>query len=78
MSLSSDGGTATHRWFGLRSTAANRSIVNNQNNDVFDMALQGDAVDRISAYYRSDGIELRDASSSEAWLFAADPVEIEQ
>lgn len=42
------------------------------------MALHGDAVDRISAYYRSDGLELRDASSSEAWLFAADPVEIEQ
>ena len=57
---------------------ANRSIVKHQNIELFDMALQGDAVDRISAYYRSDGLELRDASSSEAWLFAADPVEIEQ
>lgn len=42
------------------------------------MALQRDAADRISAYYRSDGLELRDATSSEAWLFAAHPVEIEQ
>ncbi len=42
------------------------------------MPLQRDAADRVSAYYRSDGLELRDATSSEAWLFAARPVEIEQ
>lgn len=59
-------------------TAPNRSIVNYHQYYVYGMALHGDAVDRISAYYRSDGLELRDASSSEAWLFAADPVEIEQ
>lgn len=37
-----------------------------------------DAIDRITAYYRRDGLELRSGASSEAWLFAADPVEIEQ
>lgn len=42
------------------------------------MSLQHDAVDRVSAYYRFNGLELRDASSSEAWLFATNPVEIEQ
>ncbi|MEM4781063.1 MAG: hypothetical protein QXG03_05835 [Halalkalicoccus sp.] len=42
------------------------------------MSIQQDAVDRVSAYYRTDGFELRDASSKEAWLFAANPVEIEQ
>lgn len=42
------------------------------------MALQCDAVDGVSAYYRTDGLELRDATSEEAWLFATRPVEIEQ
>ncbi|ADJ14531.1 hypothetical protein [Halalkalicoccus jeotgali] len=42
------------------------------------MDLQHDAADRVSAYYRSNGLELRDATSAEAWLFASDPVEIEQ
>lgn len=37
-----------------------------------------DAVDRITAYYRNDGLELRSGASTEAWLFAAQPVEIEQ
>ncbi len=42
------------------------------------MALKRDAANRVSAYYRSDGLELRDATSSEAWLFAANPTEIDQ
>lgn len=42
------------------------------------MTPRPDAVDRVSAYYRSDGLELRSGASSEAWLFAADPVEIER
>lgn len=42
------------------------------------MASRLDAVDRITAYYRNDGLELRSGASAEAWLFAADPVEIEQ
>jgi hypothetical protein len=42
------------------------------------MALQHDAVGRVSAYYRTNGLELRDATSAEAWLFATHPVEIEQ
>jgi hypothetical protein len=42
------------------------------------MALQHDAADRVSAYYRTNGLELRDATSAEAWLFATHPVEIEQ
>lgn len=42
------------------------------------MASRLDAVDRITAYYRCDGLELRSGASAEAWLFAADPVEIEQ
>lgn len=42
------------------------------------MATRLDAVDRITAYYRYDGLELRSGSSSEAWLFAAHPVEVEQ
>ncbi|KYH26293.1 hypothetical protein HAPAU_13890 [Halalkalicoccus paucihalophilus] len=42
------------------------------------MSLRHDAVDRVSAYYRTNGLELRDATSAEAWLFAARPVEIEQ
>lgn len=42
------------------------------------MDLQHDAVGRITAYYRTDGFELRDATSPEAWLFAAYPAEIEQ
>lgn len=42
------------------------------------MATGLDAVDRITAYYRNDGLELRSGASAEAWLFAAQPVEIEQ
>lgn len=42
------------------------------------MAPGLDAVDRITAYYRNDGLELRSGASAEAWLFAAQPVEIEQ
>lgn len=42
------------------------------------MAPELDAVDRITAYYRNDGLELRSGASAEAWLFAAQPVEIEQ
>lgn len=42
------------------------------------MASRLDAVDRITAYYRYDGLELRSGASSETWLFAAQPVEIEQ
>lgn len=61
-----------------RLTVPSRSIVKYHQYYYFGMALHHDAVDRISAYYRSNGLELRDASSSEAWLFAADPVEIEQ
>lgn len=42
------------------------------------MSLQHDAAGRVAAYYRTDGLELRDGTSTEAWLFAARPVEIEQ
>ncbi|WP_336343656.1 hypothetical protein [Halalkalicoccus ordinarius] len=42
------------------------------------MATGLDAVDRITAYYRNDGLELRSGASAEAWLFAAQPVDIEQ
>lgn len=61
-----------------RLTASSRSIVNYQKYYRYDMALQHDAADRVSAYYRTNGLELRDATSAEAWLFAANPVEIEQ
>lgn len=42
------------------------------------MATGLDAVDRITAYYRNDGLELRSGVSAEAWLFATHPVEVEQ
>lgn len=42
------------------------------------MELESDAINRITAYYRHDGLELRSGASPEAWLFAADPVEVEE
>lgn len=42
------------------------------------MVSESDPVNRITAYHRRGGLELRSGASDGAWLFAAEPIEVER